>query len=106
MTSGFWRISTNSGLTLKNICSEVYAGSILISLVGGVASENDHGKKFQSHKTLVTRAIIAEQIFWPDGTEVVGHNERGGQHRPESHLGLRLVVTEREIANYELEKDL
>ena len=103
MTSGFWRISTNSGLTLKNICSEVYAGSILISHVGGVASENDHGKKFQSHKTLVTRAIIAEQIFWPYGAEVVGHDERGGQHRPESHLSLRLIVTEREIANYELE---
>ena len=105
MMSGFWRISTNSGLTLKNICSEVYAGSILISHVGGggVASENDHGKKFQSHKTLVTRAIIAEQIFWPYGAEVVGHDERGGQHRPQSHLGLRLIVTEREIANYELE---
>ena len=51
-------------------------------------------------------AIIAKQIFWPYGAEVVGHDERGGQHRPQSHLGLRLIVTEREIANYELEWDI
>ena len=69
--------------------------------MGGVASENDHGKIFKA-----TRAIIAEQIFWPYGAEVVGHDERGGQHRPQSHLGLRLIVTEREIANYELERDI
>ena len=49
---------------------------------------------------------LAEDIIWPDGAEVVGHDERGGQHGPEGHLGLRLVVTQREITNYELKIEI
>ena len=41
--------------------------------------------------------------LWPDGSQVVGHNQRRGQHRPKRHLRLRLVDAQREVTYDQLQ---
>ena len=54
--------------------------------------------------TLVTQRILVDPDhvpilqnglkLWPDGSQIVGHDQRRGKHCPESHLSLRLADAE------------
>ena len=41
-------------------------------------------------------------VVWLDGAQVHGHEQRSGKNGPQRHLGFALLITEAEVANYQL----